>query len=233
MVTPRLRAAASAPGHHAPPPPRRRPPSARASRHPARVRVEVLDQPRRRIGVEVIDERLVADVDLLALQERRHRNDDGELLQVALEVVGHRHHRAIAVAHQHDLRGLVEQLGVGLGDVEAAEAEQRRRRPGDQRRERRRRTRVVSYAAPFDGRRRRLDECVDGAPCDAVVQCVAARPAAASRSAAPRASTPPATRAARWSGTAGTARTTRRTRRARRTARGPRASPASSSDRKS
>ena len=85
--------------------------------------VEVLDQPRRRVGVEVIDQRLLADVDLLALEQRRHRNHDGELLRLALEVVRHRHHGAIAVAHQHDLRGLVEQLGVGLGDVEAAEAE--------------------------------------------------------------------------------------------------------------
>ena len=33
----------------------------------ARVRVEVLDQPRRRVRVEMIDERFLADVDLLAL----------------------------------------------------------------------------------------------------------------------------------------------------------------------
>ena len=51
----------------------------------ARIRVEVLDEPRRRVGVEVIDQRLLADVDLLALQERRHRNDDRELLQLPLK----------------------------------------------------------------------------------------------------------------------------------------------------
>ena len=74
-----------------------------------------------RVGVEVVEERPLADVDLLALEERRHRDDDGELLGIALEVVRHREDGAVAVAHQDHLRGLVEELGVGLGDVEAAE----------------------------------------------------------------------------------------------------------------
>src|SRR5262249_34054576 len=77
----------------------------------------------------MIDDRLLADVNLLALEERRHRDHDCEFFQVPLEVVRHRHHRAVAVADQHHLRGLVEQLRVGLRDVEAAEAEDRRRRP--------------------------------------------------------------------------------------------------------
>ena len=79
----------------------------------------------------MVDEGLVADVDLLALQHRRHRNDDGKLLRVAPEVVGHRQHRAIAVAHQHHLGGAVEQLRVGARDVEAAEGGKRIREQQD------------------------------------------------------------------------------------------------------
>ena len=52
---------------------------------PARILVEVLDQPRRGIGVEVIEQRLVADVDLILLQDRRHRDDDRELLRIPLK----------------------------------------------------------------------------------------------------------------------------------------------------
>ena len=54
-------------------------------RRPARVLVEVLDQPRRGVRVEVIDQRLVADVDLILLQHRRHGHDDRELLRIPLK----------------------------------------------------------------------------------------------------------------------------------------------------
>jgi hypothetical protein len=84
----------------------------------------------------MVDERLVADVNLLALQHRRHRNDDRKLLGIATEVIRHRQHRAIAVAHQHDLRGAVEQLRVGARDVEAAERDQRVRKQQDEQRQR-------------------------------------------------------------------------------------------------
>ena len=77
-------------------------------------------------------QRAVADVDLLALEHRRDRHDQRELLELALVVVGHGEHGAVAVAHQHHLRGLVEQLGVGLGDVEAAEGERRSRHQEEQ-----------------------------------------------------------------------------------------------------
>ena len=69
----------------------------------------------------MIDERLVGDVDLSALDFRRHRNDHGEVARLALKIVGHRHHGAVAVADDDDLRGAVENLRVALGDVEAAE----------------------------------------------------------------------------------------------------------------
>jgi hypothetical protein len=100
------------------------------------VLVEILDESGRRVSIEVLDERFVTDVDLLSLEERGHGNHDRKLLQVALEVVDHRHHRPIAVTNEDDLRGLVEEFRVGLGDVEAAEAKDRRRRPYDERRHR-------------------------------------------------------------------------------------------------
>ena len=69
----------------------------------------------------MIDECLVPHVDLASLNRRRHRNDDRELLRVSLEIIHHRHDGAVAVPDEHDLRGLVEEFRVGLGDVEAAE----------------------------------------------------------------------------------------------------------------
>ena len=91
----------------------------------ARILVEVLDQPRRRVGVEMVDQRLVSDMDLLLLQDSRNRNHDRKLPGVAPEVIGHRQHRAVAVPDQHDLRRSVEQLRVGARDIEAAEGSQR------------------------------------------------------------------------------------------------------------
>jgi hypothetical protein len=77
---------------------------------PAWIVVVILDQPWRGIGVEVIDQGLVADMDLLTLQERRHRHHDRELLRTSLEVVHHRQDRAIAVADEDDLGRLVKEL---------------------------------------------------------------------------------------------------------------------------
>ncbi len=37
------------------------------------------------------------------------------------EVVGHRENGLVLVAHEHDLRGVIEEAGVRLGDVETAE----------------------------------------------------------------------------------------------------------------
>jgi hypothetical protein len=128
----------------------------------------------------VVDERPIADVNLLAPQERRHRNDDGEFLQRSLKIVGHRHHRSVAVANENDLRGLVEQFRIGLSDVEAAEAKQGRRRPRHDRRERR-------------GEHESSPHSV--APCEMSMRT--ALPGAADRSAARPASTLRATRATR------------------------------------
>ena len=68
----------------------------------------------------MIDDGFVTDVDLTTLDEGRHWHDDGEVFDVALEVVRHRYNGAPAVAHEHDLRGAVEQAGIGPGDIKAA-----------------------------------------------------------------------------------------------------------------
>ena len=87
----------------------------------AGILIAILDEPRRREGVEVIDGLHLDHADLLPFDEGRHRDDDREFLDVALVVARHRDGGGLAVARQHHLRGVVEQLGVGLGDVEAAE----------------------------------------------------------------------------------------------------------------
>ena len=51
----------------------------------------------------MVDERLVSYVDLSALEDGRHRNDDRELLRIALEVIRHRQNGSVLVAHEHDL----------------------------------------------------------------------------------------------------------------------------------
>src|SRR5262249_55961175 len=89
------------------------------------IRIEVLDEAWRGIGVQMLENRAIADVDLLALEYGRDRHDDGELLQVSAEVVGHREHGLVVATDEHDLRRLVEELRVRLRDVEAAEGERR------------------------------------------------------------------------------------------------------------
>ena len=79
----------------------------------------------------MIQQRLVADVDLIPLQHRRHGDDHGKFLGIALEVVGHGQHGLVVLPHEDDLRRLVEQLRVRLSHVETAEGEQRLARPGE------------------------------------------------------------------------------------------------------
>jgi len=44
---------------------------------------------------------------------------DGEFFQVSFIIIGHRHDRFVLVMNDGDLRGLVEELRVRLGHVEA------------------------------------------------------------------------------------------------------------------
>ena len=100
-------------------------------RHAAWVLVEIFDKPRRRVGVEMIQERFVADMDLFPFQYRWHRHDYGELFGIPLEVVGHRQHCLVLVPDEHDLRRLVKEFSVRLSHVEAAEGGERLAGPGE------------------------------------------------------------------------------------------------------
>ena len=91
----------------------------------ARVFVEVLYQSRRRIGIQVIDQGLVSNVDLPALDEGGYRDDHRELLWVAPKIVGHGDDGFVIVSDQDHLRGFVEELRVGLGHVESAKGSHR------------------------------------------------------------------------------------------------------------
>src|SRR6266851_3558504 len=63
----------------------------------------------------------IADVDLVAGEHARNRDDERELGQRTLVVVAHGEHGPVAVADQRDLRGLVEELRVRLAHEEPAE----------------------------------------------------------------------------------------------------------------
>ena len=82
----------------------------------------VLDQPRRGIRVEVLDERAVGDVDLLPFDEGRHRDDNREVLDIAAEIVCHCHNGTVLVADDHHLRGAVKKAGIGASDIKAAKS---------------------------------------------------------------------------------------------------------------
>ena len=82
----------------------------------------VLHQARRRVGREVIDERLVADVDLIPFNQRGHGNHQGKFLGAAPEIIGHGEHGPVSIPHQHHFGRPVEEFGVHLGHVEPAEA---------------------------------------------------------------------------------------------------------------
>ena len=92
----------------------------------AGIRIVILDKTGRRVGVEMLHDRAVAHVDLFALDHRGHGDDDGEILDVALEVVGHRNHGSVIVAYEDDLGCAIEDTRVGTGHVKAAEGLRRR-----------------------------------------------------------------------------------------------------------
>src|SRR5207237_9071579 len=89
---------------------------------------EILDEARRGVRVEMRDERTVTHADLSLFEHGRHRHDDREFFRIAFEVVRHRDDGLVLVPHENDLRGLIEELRVGLRDVEAAERQDGRRR---------------------------------------------------------------------------------------------------------
>ncbi len=69
----------------------------------AGILVVILDKSRCRVCIKMIDECLVGNVDLFALDERRYRDDDSKVLDVTLKVVCHGDDGSIAVANEDDL----------------------------------------------------------------------------------------------------------------------------------
>ena len=55
------------------------------------------------VRVQVLDNGTISDVDLLTFDFRWHRYDDCEVIDIALEIIGHCNNSAIFIAHQHDL----------------------------------------------------------------------------------------------------------------------------------
>jgi hypothetical protein len=71
----------------------------------------------------VIERGFVAHVNLVTFQKRGHRYHERKLLGIAAIVIGHGQDGFRVVAYQDHLGSLIEQLGVGFGNVEAAEAQ--------------------------------------------------------------------------------------------------------------
>ena len=85
------------------------------------VALDRVDQPRRGVGIEALEQLAVADVDLVAREHARDGHDQREFGERTFVVVAHGEDGPVAVAHERDLRGLVEQLSVRLADEETAE----------------------------------------------------------------------------------------------------------------
>src|SRR5215475_14662661 len=62
------------------------------------IRIAILDQPRCRIGVEMIDGLGIDDANLSAFDERRHWDDHCKFVRVALIVACHRDSGLVAIA---------------------------------------------------------------------------------------------------------------------------------------
>ena len=70
----------------------------------------------------MVDDCVVRHMYLASFDKRGYRDDNGELLRIPLKVIGHGDDRLVVVTHKNYLGRLVEQLGVGLSDVEAAKS---------------------------------------------------------------------------------------------------------------
>ena len=81
----------------------------------------VFSEPRAGVGVEPLEGSLFGDAHLALLQHGRRRHHQRELVERPRVVIQHRQHGALAVAHQHHLARFVEQTGVCLAGVKAAE----------------------------------------------------------------------------------------------------------------
>ena len=63
----------------------------------------IFDQARGCVGVQMLNNGTIADVDLFTLDHRRDRYDDRKVLGLAFEIVGHRDDRPVLVTYENDL----------------------------------------------------------------------------------------------------------------------------------
>jgi hypothetical protein len=70
----------------------------------------------------MVDDFLIADMDLTFFDQCRNRDNHGKLFRIAFKVIHHGDHCLIVLTGQDDLRSPVKDLRVGLGDIEAAKA---------------------------------------------------------------------------------------------------------------
>ena len=68
----------------------------------------------------MIDYGTITDMNLVFLQHDRHGDHNGELLCIPLVIIRHGNHRAVLVTDEHHLGGLVEEIRIGLRDIETA-----------------------------------------------------------------------------------------------------------------
>ena len=74
----------------------------------------VLNEPWRRVGVEMVNDFLIADMDLTFFDQCRNRNNHGKLFRITFEVVDHGDDCLIILPGQDDLRSLVKDFRIGL-----------------------------------------------------------------------------------------------------------------------
>ncbi len=64
----------------------------------------------------------LTDMDLFLFQYRRHRHNHREFFDIPLEVIGHRDDGLVVMPCDGYLGGFIEEFGIGLGHIEAAES---------------------------------------------------------------------------------------------------------------
>ena len=95
--------------------------------------IEVLDQARRTVGVDFLEQLAIADMHLPLLQHDGHRHHQRELGRLALVVVHQADDGLVVMMRDHDLRRVIDERAVGLADVEAAKRARVTRRGENQR----------------------------------------------------------------------------------------------------
>jgi hypothetical protein len=68
----------------------------------AGILIEILNQPWSGIGIQVVNDRVLGHMDLLAVDKDRDRDDHGEFLRVSLVIIGYGDDRSVAIPDQYN-----------------------------------------------------------------------------------------------------------------------------------